>query len=319
VELPQPSATASGPWLASRHEASGRTPALPRAEGKDQAAWLCDAMTGTKAAELLRTTWRSLQAIVERVVADLAGKTDRLDGLRKIGIDEIAYRKLRFLMVVVDHGTGRLVWAAEGRNEETVRAFFSPLGPEQAARLAEVSADGAEWIHDVIREQAPQARICLDSYHVVAWANKALDKVRRRLAAELRVTGAAELKDTRWAAVPVRRPRLRDRRHRRGDAGRSPRLHRAVAVARVRLNQVATSISRFRRCPADALRGGWRAVASCLVGGGSRCVRSVSVIASRRCRPEGPGLRRRCAPGWWALEAGGAPGSGSGCGGRSSA
>ena len=169
---------------------------------EDQAAWLCASMTGTKAAELLRTTWRSVEAIVERVVADLAGKTDRLAGLRRIGIDEISYRKgRRFLMIVVDHDSGRLAWAAEGRSQATVGAFFDALGPQRAARLAEVSADGAEWIHDVIRERAPQARICLDSYHVVAWANKALEKVRRRLAAELAATGQAELKDTRWAVI----------------------------------------------------------------------------------------------------------------------
>jgi len=169
---------------------------------EDQAAWLCANMTGTKAAQLLRTTWRSVQSIVARVVADLAGKTDRLAGLARIGIDEIAYRKgQRYLMVVVDHDSGRLVWGAEGRNQDTVRKFFDDLGEHRAALLAEVSADGAEWIHDVIRERAPQARICLDSYHVVAWANEALEKVRRRLAAELRATGTAELADTRWAVL----------------------------------------------------------------------------------------------------------------------
>jgi transposase len=42
---------------------------------EDQAAWLCARMTGTRAAQLLRTTWRSVQGIVERVVADLAGRT----------------------------------------------------------------------------------------------------------------------------------------------------------------------------------------------------------------------------------------------------
>jgi transposase len=169
---------------------------------EDQAAWLCAAMNTTKAAELLRTTWRSLQAIIERVVADLAGKTDRLAGLRRIGIDELSYRKgQRYIMVVVDHETGRLAWAAEGRSQQTVAAFFEALGSERSALLAEVSADGADWIHAIVADRAPQARICLDSYHVVAWANEALGKVRRRLAAELKATGQAELADTRWAVI----------------------------------------------------------------------------------------------------------------------
>jgi transposase len=41
-------------------------------------------------------------------------------------------------------------------------------------------ADGAEWIHTVVREHAKHAVICLDAFHVVAWAMKALDKVRTR-------------------------------------------------------------------------------------------------------------------------------------------
>jgi transposase len=80
-------------------------------------------------AVLLRVSWRAVSGIVTRVVAELAGTADRLDGLRKIGIDEIAYRKgHRYLLAVTDHETGGLAWAAEGRNAATLRAFFDALG-----------------------------------------------------------------------------------------------------------------------------------------------------------------------------------------------
>jgi transposase len=52
-----------------------------------------------------------------------------------------------------------------------------------------VSAGGAEWIHEVVPEKAPQTLICLDAFHVVKWADEALDTVRRRLAADLRAAG----------------------------------------------------------------------------------------------------------------------------------
>jgi transposase len=157
-------------------------------------------------AELLRTTWRSVSSIVTRVVAEAAGRADLLGGLRRIGIDEIAFRKgHRYLTVVVDHDTGRLVWAAEGRNADTVRAFFDGLGAGRAAALTHVSADGAEWIHTVVRERAPQAVLCLDPFHIVAWATAALDQVRRQLIAQLKAAGhkqaAAALAGTRWALV----------------------------------------------------------------------------------------------------------------------
>ena len=55
--------------------------------------------------------------------------------------------------------------------------------------LTHVCADGAEFIHTVVAERAPQAVLCMDPFHVVAWATKALDEVRRGLAAELRRGG----------------------------------------------------------------------------------------------------------------------------------
>ena len=57
--------------------------------------------------------------------------------------------------------------------------FFDDLGVDRAAQLTHVSADGAQWIHDVVAERAPNAVLCLDAFHVVAWATDALDQVRR--------------------------------------------------------------------------------------------------------------------------------------------
>lgn len=165
---------------------------------EDVVAWSAANMTVSAVVVLLRLSWRTVAAIVARVVADLLGRSDPMAGLVRIGIDEISYRKgHRYLTCVVDHDTGRLVWAAPGRNKETLSEFFTALGPERAALLTHVTADGAEWIHRVVAEQAPQAVICLDPFHVVAWAMKGLDKVRHRTLA------AAGVKDrnARWAVA----------------------------------------------------------------------------------------------------------------------
>lgn len=151
---------------------------------EDTCAWLAAHTALSVVTVFLRLAWRTVADIVTRVVADGRETNDLLTGLARIGIDEIAYRKgHRYLTVIVDHGTGRLVWAAEGRNQETLAKFFDELGAERAAELTHVSADGAEWIHAVVRRRAPQAVICLDPFHVVVWAMKALDKVRVRTVA----------------------------------------------------------------------------------------------------------------------------------------
>ena len=57
---------------------------------EDTAAWLVCHATLAMVAMLLRVAWRSVADIITRVVADRAGKIDRLAGLRRIGIDEIS-------------------------------------------------------------------------------------------------------------------------------------------------------------------------------------------------------------------------------------
>jgi transposase len=118
--------------------------------------------------------------IIARVSAEKLAAADPLAGLRRIGIDEISCKRgHNYIAVVVDHDTGRLVWAAPGRESKTVHAFFDALGTERAAALTHVSADGADWIAGVVAARAPQATLCADPFHVVSWATGALDEVWR--------------------------------------------------------------------------------------------------------------------------------------------
>ncbi|HEX4343939.1 MAG TPA: helix-turn-helix domain-containing protein [Solirubrobacteraceae bacterium] len=107
---------------------------------EDQAAWLAVNTSKSAVAELMRVAWRTVGAICERVADEAQRQTDLLDGLRRIGIDEISHRKSqRYLTVIVDHDTGRLVWAAAGRDRRTVEAFFDALGE---MRCKQIKPDG---------------------------------------------------------------------------------------------------------------------------------------------------------------------------------
>ena len=147
----------------------------------DLAAWLAVRASKSAVTQLLRVAWRTVGSIVTRVNADVDATVDRLDGLRRIGIDEISYKRgHRYLIVVVDHDSGRLVWAGPGRNDAALNVFFDELGPERAALLTHVSADMADWIARVVARRAPNALRSADPFHVVAWAIDALDIERRR-------------------------------------------------------------------------------------------------------------------------------------------
>jgi len=86
-------------------------------------------------AQPMRVAWRTVGAICERVCDEAKREVDLLAGLRRIGIDEISHRKgQRYLTVVVDHDSGRLVWAAAGRDRKTVERFLDELGEERCNR-----------------------------------------------------------------------------------------------------------------------------------------------------------------------------------------
>jgi transposase len=223
------------PW--ARH-GTGHTHAFD-----DTVAWLATQCSKTAVTELMRIAWRTVGAIITRVWADVEASHDRFAGLRRIGIDEISYKKgHRYLTVVVDHDTRRLVWAAPGRDKATLRRFFDALGEDRCAAITQVSADAADWIEAVVAERCPDAVQCADPFHIVKWGTEALDEVRRQAWNEARgavnqrragrATGPAKaLKHARWSLW--KNPEdLTDKQHQQlaWIAKTHPMLHRAYLL-----------------------------------------------------------------------------------------
>ncbi len=171
---------------------------------EDQVAWLAVRTDKSTLASLLRVAWRTVGRILERVAQSMSKLRNPLKNVTRIGIDEISYRKgHRYLTIVVDHDTGRLLFASPGKDEATLDKFFDLLGPERCARIKLVSADAAAAFHNVVKRRCPNATLCLDPFHIVQWATKALDTVRREVWNKLRKSGqkkrAKALKGERWA------------------------------------------------------------------------------------------------------------------------
>ena len=144
-------------------------------------AWLATQTSKSAVVELMRIAWRTVGSIIARVWADTERLHDRFADLRRLGIDEISYKRgHRYLTVVIDHDSGRLVWATPGRDMATLQTFFDLLGPQRCALITHVSADGAEFIGKVVARNCPAAVRCADPFHVVRWATDALDEVRRQ-------------------------------------------------------------------------------------------------------------------------------------------
>ncbi|CAN5408874.1 hypothetical protein BH09ACT12_BH09ACT12_21550 [soil metagenome] len=112
------------PW--ARHDA-GHTLAFD-----DQVAWLATRASKATATELMRIAWRTVGAIITRVWADVEAQHDRLAGLRRIGIDEISYKKgHKYLMV----GRPRHPPAGVGRTRAQQRDGAGVLRPPRPRAL----------------------------------------------------------------------------------------------------------------------------------------------------------------------------------------
>ena len=105
--------------------------------------------------------------------------------------------------MVVDHHTGRLVWAASGRDRKTVEKFLDLLGAERCKQIELVSCDDADWITLPVAERCPNAAVCLDPWHIVKAASDALDEIRREVRNQARKAEdkqfAKDLKGARFA------------------------------------------------------------------------------------------------------------------------
>jgi transposase len=171
---------------------------------EDQVSWLAVQTSQTAVSQLMRIAWRTVGWICERVMAEETATRDLFAGLKRIGVDEISIRKgQRYLTVVVDHDTGRLVWAAPGRDRKTVETFLDLLGEERCQQIKLVSCDMASWITGPVSERCPNASVCYDPFHLVQLATHALDEIRREVWNEARRQGqqqlARELKGARFA------------------------------------------------------------------------------------------------------------------------
>ena len=138
------------PWARAR---SGFTESY-----EDQLTWLTLRTDRTTVCSMHHVSWRTIGRILVRVEKTMRKLAPPLDNVTRIGIDEVSYRKgHRYLTIVVDHDTGRLLWARKGHDKATLRRFFNKFGKRRCRKIQLVSADAAPWIAAVVREKCPNA------------------------------------------------------------------------------------------------------------------------------------------------------------------
>lgn len=171
-------------------------------EFEELTAWLAQRLDKTATRKLMGINWRTVGAVVERVVQARLDK-ERLEDLYVIGVDELSFRRHHeYVTVVVDHLKKRVVWVGEGKGEKTLLSFFDELGPERSQALTHVTLDMSAAYRAAIEARAPQAQKVFDRFHVQKLASEAVDTVRRQEMGLLKGTAEGRaLKKSRWALL----------------------------------------------------------------------------------------------------------------------
>lgn len=140
----------------------------------------CRSATVKDVAKELHLDWHAVKELDKQYrTAQLARAGT--PGPKAIGIDEISIRKGHtYRIVVSDLIRRRPIWfGGQDRSEASMAQFYDWLGPKKSAGIRLAVMDMWKPFRHAPTDQAPQAAILFDKFHVIRHLNDALDKVRR--------------------------------------------------------------------------------------------------------------------------------------------
>ncbi len=146
----------------------------------------------------LQVSWDIVRDIQKRHLVRRYSKP-RLKDLRHIAIDEISVGKgHRYLTVVLDLDSGRIVFVGQGKGADSLDDFWKRLRASHA-RIVAVATDMSPAYILAVAQHLPKATHVFDRFHVVKLFNDKLSDLRREVQHEAEGPLAKKvLKGTRW-------------------------------------------------------------------------------------------------------------------------
>jgi transposase len=156
--------------------------------------------------------WETVKDAEVRYIRGLLRKRS-LEGIRRIGIDEVSYeRGHHYLTLVTDLDRHRVIYVTHGNDGASISRFLKWLGPRRSAQIKVVVTDMHDPYIKVLRKRLPKAALVFDHFHVSKVVHDALDEIRRRLQRELPPAGRRVIKGNRYVLLRARE-KLTKRQH----------------------------------------------------------------------------------------------------------
>ena len=139
---------------------------------------LCQYMTVSEVARHLGLNWKTVKAIDKYFLEREFGQPD-LTGLRILAVDEISIRKgHRYLTIVLDYLSGRVVYVGKDRRAETLERFFNQLDAEQLNDIKAVVMDMWDPFIKAVKKKSLKPKsfsICSMWYPILAVSSTRLE------------------------------------------------------------------------------------------------------------------------------------------------
>ena len=161
------------------------------------------ALSWQETARRFHSTWFQVKESIAYVV-DWGLSRRNMDGIKAIGIDEIAWKLGHVYLTLVyqlDSGCKRLLWIARDRTVKSLLGFFREIGKKRCAKIKYVCSDMWKPYLKVIRRKVAQAVHILDRFHIIQKINMAIDEIRAGEHRRLHAKGDQTLKHTRWCIL----------------------------------------------------------------------------------------------------------------------
>jgi transposase len=161
--------------------------------------YLLRAATIKDVAGIVGLSWDVVKDIQKRSLLKRF-RLPRLKGVRRIAIDEISVHKgHRYLSVVLDLDSGKVLFVGEGKGAEALKPFWKRVKRCKQCKIACVAIDMSPAYISAVSGNLPNARIVFDRFHLVKLCNEMLTKLRRALFTEAtELMHKNVLKGTRW-------------------------------------------------------------------------------------------------------------------------
>jgi transposase len=171
----------------------------------------------------LQVSWDVVKDIQKRSLRRRFGNLP-LKHLRQIAIDEIAIgRGHRYLTVILDLGSGAVVFVGDGKGAEALEPFWKRLKRGGAA-IEAVAIDMSPAYISAVRTHLPGSVLVFDHFHILKLFHEKLSDLRRDLYREATEKLHKDvLKGTRW--LLLKNPENLDPAHHE-----SKRLHDALML-----------------------------------------------------------------------------------------